>query len=220
MKRFARLSAGMVALALIVVSTGSAFADAPVIQITSPTSATTVYVPTFPATLSINFTVSHSPLSGLNVLNVKVDDTSIFTDGQPIGNPFPSDVCSSSQMILPNISFCSASGTQATVYAPWTVGEPGTYAIVVSAKHTSAIGDDDEDVQVSLLAVEYPAPPAVANAYLKATYSKLKGGVHGCIISKIANEHAMNSKYGPKGGPYDEGLIKIDADANKVECGG
>jgi hypothetical protein len=70
-----------------------------------------------------------------------------------------------------------------------------------------------------MLAVEYPAPPAVANAYINSdpTYKSAPGKKRGCIISKVAEKHAKWSDdpyygYGPKGGPYDEEAIMQDVD--------
>jgi hypothetical protein len=41
---------------------------------------------------------------------------------------------------------------------------------------------------------------------------QLPGNINGCIISHIANQHAHFEAYGPKGGPYDIGLIESDVD--------
>jgi hypothetical protein len=210
-----RLLVGIAVILVVVSMSGMVRADAPVVTITSPTDGSTLYFPSFPATVNLGFTISHNDLSDLNVLDIKVDNTSIFSGG-PLGNPFPSNACSSAQMVLPNISSCSTNGSNlATVSAPCVVSQIGTYAIAVSVKHRGAEGVDEEDVTIALLVVEYPAPPAVANAYLNnGTFNKktLTGSVRGCIISQIANNHAMESKYGPKGGPYDESLIKADTD--------
>ena len=42
----------------------------------------------------------------------------------------------------------------------WTVPAPGQYAVTVSVKHQGELGEDTEDATFSLIAVEYPAPPA------------------------------------------------------------
>jgi hypothetical protein len=65
---------------------------------------------------------------------------------------------------------------------------------------------------VNLMTAEYPAPPSVANKYINGT-SALKSAsakVRGCVLNEIAREHGQNTKYGPKGGPYDESLIRSD----------
>ena len=70
------------------------------------------------------------------------------------------------------------------------------------------------------VSVEYPAPPAVANAYLNATYTKqqLNAKRRGCIVSQIADNHAKDSKYGPKGGPHNTDEIEDDAEYYFLNC--
>lgn len=61
----------------------------------------------------------------------------------------------------------------------------------------------------SLLNAEYPAPPAVANAYIKDNPAVLASKKqHGCVISQIADEHAKYSTFRPKGGPYNTEMIE------------
>lgn len=77
-------------------------------------------------------------------------------------------------------------------------------------------------VVLEFLAVEFKAPPALANEYLNSDpyYSSLSGKRRGCVISKIADHHAKESKYGPKGGDgvaypgvgYDLAAIRADVD--------
>ena len=177
-------------------------ADQPDINITSPTTGTNLFFSSFPATASVTFTVQHTNLSDLNALDIKVDEVSIF--GGAKGNPFPSNLCSSTQMIpAAGITSCTTVGTtNANATASWTIPEPGTYAIVASVKHQGATDTDtEENIVVQLVNVEYPAPPAGANAYINAEYGKAIGPkLRGCIISKIADYHARASLYGPKGG--------------------
>jgi hypothetical protein len=53
-------------------------------------------------------------------------------------------------------------------------------------------------------------PPAVANAYINgdAFLKALSGRKRGCIISKIVEQQARFSAYGPEGGPYDENAVR------------
>lgn len=62
---------------------------------------------------------------------------------------------------------------------------------------------------VARLSAEYPAPPAVANAYINAGAGglQLTGKQRGCVISKIAEQHGKFQYYGAKDGPYDTPLI-------------
>jgi hypothetical protein len=53
-------------------------------------------------------------------------------------------------------------------------------------------------------------PPAIANAYINgdAFLKALSGRKRGCIISKIVEQQARFSAYGPEGGPYDENAVR------------
>jgi hypothetical protein len=76
-----------------------------------------------------------------------------------------------------------------------------------------------EIVQVAQLSAEYPAPPAVANAYIN---SKPRNWVtstqRGCIIKVIAEQHGQYSAFGPKGGPYNVPLIQATVDSVASSC--
>lgn len=187
----------LVAAMLMFTPTQKVTADTPSINITAPTG--TVFVSSFPYAATITMTITHNELKGLNVLEVLVDDVSL---SGVIGSPFDnSNNCSGGG--TPPWSNCSTNGSdQATVSFPWSVPGPGTYTVGVRTRHQGNEGVDEEDVVFNLVAVEYPAPPAIANAYLKLTYGKLGAKRHGCVLSAIANQHAHDSAFGPKGGPY------------------
>lgn len=210
MKRTLTLLAAfaMVAALLAFAPMHAVKADAPTINI-SPIAP--IFTSTWPVNTTIIFTISDGEnlLSNVNELTLKVinPDTSetvliSSVNGFESGpncktpNPFPAGVG------------CSVSAGVATITAPWAINSPGAYAIQVSAKHRSALGDDEELVSVSFVAAEYPAPPAEANAYIKANFGKLGAKRQGCVISQIANMHAHDSFFGPKGGPYDIPLIQ------------
>jgi hypothetical protein len=183
----------------------------PTITILSPTSAATVFSATFPFTQTVSFKVGHpETLTKVQVLDVSVNNVTIVNGGQPIGNPFGvSGLCVSALTTAPN-TCVNASVYEATVGVPWTIAAPGTYSLLVSAKYRSAEGTDQETILVTQAVVEYPAPPAVANAYINSdAYLKaLSGKKRGCVISKVAEQHAQYSAYGPKGGPYNEEAIR------------
>lgn len=214
MKRLSCLMAALflVASMLVVAPMNGAKADTPTLDITSPTAAGgTIFVPSFPYNTSISFNVSHSLLKDLNVLKVLVNGVTIV--GGDIGDPFDTSNNCKNPNLTSVSSACVTNGSnQASVTVPWTVSGPGNYTITVSVKHRGDTGEDEELVAVALMAVEYPAPPAVANAYIKSQYSKLTAGRRGCVISAIALEHGQNERYGPKGGPYNETLIHSDVD--------
>ena len=217
MKRTVSLmSAFAFALALLVFAPAwKAQADTPVINVTSPTG--TVFVSSFPYAATITLTVHHATLSGLNVLEVSVDGSSLTG---VIGNPFDnSNQCRPTAFAGTPGSTCNTSSeNDATITVPWSVPGPGTYSISIRTRHQGDEGTDTEDVTFSLVAVEYPAPPAIANAYINATYKNANPKKRGCVISQIANNHAQYSRYGPKGGPYDNALVKSDVDVYIGAC--
>lgn len=210
--------------AFVLASAASAFANEPQITITSPSGA--LYVNQFPYSAPITFSVYHGPststpstnseLKNINVLQVSVNGTALadFSRGGPLGNPFDNDNHCSNQMTTANgILNCSATdANNATVTVPWTISAPGSYVLLVSVKHRNEIGEDTQTVQVFVVTAGYPAPPAIANAYINSV-SALKAGsskVRGCILNEIAREHGQNNKYGPNGGPYNEPLVRHD----------
>jgi hypothetical protein len=214
--------------ALLIVPT-VVMANAPVIDITAPVTGTTIYTSVYPFNVPISYNVSHDAgtfqpekdvLKNITNLEVSVNNFSLFST--PL-NPFDQNNQCSNDMVLPNVSNCNASDEHhGSVTTPWSVTKPGTYSITVSAWHRNEEGVDTEvaEIQTLLINVEYPAPPSVANAYIKSKYSKLSSGIKGCIISEIANNHAKDSKYGPKGGPYDTSLIQGDVESYKTTCTG
>jgi hypothetical protein len=221
MKQLKRLVLASIAAGLTVVP---AVAEAPVINIVSPTG--TIFVSGAGAVVPIQVTVAHSPLSILTQFDVQVDGASILPGGQV--NPFTGggtpNQCTSD--LIAASAACSTNNLDlASVTVNWTVPEvPRTYTLFAKARHQNADGTDEEEVIVPLLDIEYPAPPAVANAYINSLSSSLRklfsSGVRGCVISQIAEAHAQLSKYGPKGGPYDVPLIQSDVRAFSVGCGG
>lgn len=183
---------------------------APTLNITSPTAAGGVlYVGAFPATVPVTFTVqaTSGALKDLTQLNVTVNGVSLYGGSL---NPFTNDnACVA--FLTTGGNYCSvSSSTAASLSAPWNISAIGDYTIVVTARYRSATGTDEETVSVAQLAAEYPAPPAVANAYMNAGAGglPLSGKQRGCIISRIAEQHAKYETYGAKGGPYNEPLIQ------------
>jgi hypothetical protein len=197
---------------------GLSFAAEPIVEITEPTAENIVYSASFPFVQPISFTLEattkkqgqdqvSAELQDLNGLDVKVDDETIINGGDPIGNPFTNaNACAGSLLDSATCTVLDAKNAEVTV--PWTVDEPGQYTITVSVRIQSDTGQDEEVVMVEMLNAEYPAPPAVANAFIKANPAVLTHKKqHGCVISRIANEHAKYPTFGPKGGPYDTAKI-------------
>jgi hypothetical protein len=125
-------------------------ADAPVINITSPTG--TVYVSSFPYAATIALTIHHVSLSALNVLEVTADGNSLTG---VIGNPFDnSNQCRPAAFV--NGTTCNTSSDDdATITVPWSVPAPGTYSVGVRIRHQGLEGTDEEDVTFNLVAVEH-----------------------------------------------------------------
>jgi hypothetical protein len=206
--------------AAVVFLASQAFAAAPIVEITEPTAENTVFSDTFPFTQPISFSLEattrkqgqtdvNAELKDLGVLDIQVDQVTIFNNGEPIGSPFTNDnLCHSS--LISNSSSCEVTDSEnASVTVPWSVPAPGEYVISVSVKIQSDEGEDVETVLVELLNAEFPAPPAVANAYLRTNPTVLVHKRHqGCVISGIAEQHAKYETFGPKGGPYKTDLIE------------
>ena len=193
-----------------------AYADAPSLAINSPSG--TVYVAQFPTLQQLNVTLSHNQLKSLSVLELFVNGVSLTGT---IGNPFDNaNACK-----YPNMSVTSSCNTngldQAVIAVPWTVSAPGSYVVTASVKHQGLEGEVTETVTFALVAVEYPAPPAIANAYISQTYgARGSARVRGCVINQIATYHAQFERYGPKGGPYDNPRVYADVTAFWRPCGG
>lgn len=187
----------------------------------------TIFVGSFPTTISVAMSVVHEETRHLNVLDLQVDGVSVLNNGAPIGNPFqgPGNTNACPTTLPVGMTSCNVTGTSnaaATLSLP--LEESGQYSITLSVKHRSDSDEDSETISVALLNVEYPAPPAVANAYINSQPSAIRklfsSKVRGCVISMIAENHAKDSRYGPKGGPYDENLIKADTSFYSTSCGG
>jgi hypothetical protein len=187
--------------------------------------AGTIFVSGPGAVVPIVVNAQHNPLSVLTQFDVQVDGTSII-GGQL--NPFTGgatpNLCTAE--LLAVSAACATNGLdQAAVTVNWTVQTvPASYTIFVKSRHQSVTGSDVEDVLVQILDIEYPAPPAVANAFINSQSSAIRrqfsSAVRGCVIAQIAEGHAKQEAYGPKGGPYDVPHIQSDVKAFSSACGG
>jgi hypothetical protein len=188
-------------------------ADDPVINITAPMG--TVFVSSFPYAATLSMNVSHSKLHNLNALKVSVDGVELYAT---VGNPFDGDDLCRPVAFTGGATCATTDDSNATITIPWSVAAPGTFSVGVEIRHQGDEGVDTETITFTLVAVEYPAPPATANAYINSTYKGISAKKRGCVISQIANNHAQDSKYGPKGGPYDNNLVRSDVDAYIFSC--
>jgi hypothetical protein len=140
-------------------------ADMPAISVLSPADGSTIYATTWPFTANLTFTLHHDELDDLNALDVKVDGTSILPGQNAIGNPFDSAGCKAAQWPSPLTCNIVATNT-ALITVPWTVAL-GPHTISFTVKHTGQyVEEEDVEVTVVLVSAEYPAPPAIANAYI------------------------------------------------------
>lgn len=192
-------------------------AVAPQLNITTNPSGV-VYTSSFPVTVSIITgiqMVTHE-LRNLTQFDVGVNGSSILPGGQI--NPF--DNASACNTMPAGVTCATTSSTQGSITAPLVASAPGQYAVTASTKLKSETGYDYETVTVQLVAVEWPAPPAVANGMINADPNLriLTGKQRGCVISGIANKHAQQSAYGAKGGPYTNSLIYSDIFAFAAQC--
>ena len=206
-------------LALCVLGAGAQQTPAVAPQLNISTNPSgVVYTSSFPVTVNIITgiqMVTHT-LRSLTQFDVAVNGGSIVPGGQfkPFDN---SDACGTMPL---GLSCAASSSAQGSITAPLAVNEPGQYAVTVSTKLRDEMGTDQETVNVQLIAVEWPAPPAVANGMINSDSNlrTLTGKQRGCVISAIANKHAQQSGYGAKGGPYNNPLIYNDIFAFLAQC--
>jgi hypothetical protein len=197
----------------------------PTINITGPTG--TIFVSSFPFSANITMQISHPDgLENLQVFDVQTSRVSpnptSYADLTQIGNPFDQNGACSNQMIPGNqISGCFVSSGVATVSVMWQVPSAGTYSVQVTLKYKGADGIDTQEATFALLlGVEYPAPPAIANAFINANPSLKKASptVRGCVVSQIAQLHGQFQKYNPAPGPYNNPLVQSDVVAFWPAC--
>jgi hypothetical protein len=197
---------------------------APTLNITSPTaSGGPIFFGTFPAVVNIAYTVQMNggiELKSLSNLDVTINGTSLYGGPQDaFSNAAGSaNQCQGVAASAPHA--CNAlDAFNASLTARWEVPAVGEYTIVVSGKHKSETGEDVEVVQVAQLSAEYPAPPAVANAYINAKpRSWITSTQRGCIIKQVAEQHGQYAAYGPKGGPYNVALIQAAVESYASGC--
>jgi len=206
-------------------------ATAPTVTITSPTTGTTIYG-SFPYLLPLTFQITHEDQGDLNSIK------SLTITAQKAGDPTPTTILDGVKPFAGNntcaspvpagIVSCAVSpdGMTGTLGVNWLVPSAGTYTFVVSASHGNADGSDTIEVIFDLqtVSVEYPAPPAIANAYINGLSSTLRkqftAGVRGCVISQIAELHGKQEYYGDKPGPYNVAKVQADVKTFSQGCSG
>ncbi|MDH4583803.1 hypothetical protein E8F20_18270 [Pseudomonas sp. BN415] len=185
--------------------TSASHAFEPSIEIVEPSG--TQYVSGFPALVNVGLNISVFNSQGACLTNAI---KSLVVDAQHADAADPTTIHTSlTNPFNNNPALCPAPYS-----FQWSVPGPGTYSLVATATHGRDDGFESAIVEFLMLAVEFPAPPAVANTYINGIpdYKSASGKKRGCVISKIAENHAKDSKYGPKGGPYSEPMITADVD--------
>lgn len=174
------------------------------ISISNPTDGSVYTVESFPTTIDVTFGFDFRGSNGnclnnaVNTLQLKSVDSLggeiLFYDANPnLGNDCPTELI-----------------------VPMTVNAPGLYSIEAYAKRAQVEATDEvinlEFKLSTVVSIEYPAPPAIANKFINAdpVLKAASGKKRGCIISKVAEQHAKYETYGPKGGPYDN--VKVESD--------
>lgn len=181
------LAAGMLT------GSGAALADEPLACDTGNLTITAInpnpiYVTAFPATVPVVASLEASG-SGFN-----------FNSLAPIVVNFNSAVVASNLTVGdPN--------TTASVSFNASVSGPGNYPLIITGTRGGTDYCDAESIDAFMsVAVEWKAPPALANGIINsdATLKAYAARVRGCVIRQIAENHAKDEKYGPKGGDGDE----------------
>lgn len=208
---------GLLAGLLAAMSSAVISADTPTLEITAPSG--TVYLASFPSLQSLSLKLTHNELDDVNVFRVFVNGVSLI-DSNTIGNPFDSSNACRAQLAAVTSSCVTNGLDQATIVVPWNVPGPGTYTVTTEVRHGGQ-GREEEAATIvfALITVEYPAPPAIANAYINRTYGARAGAkTRGCVINQVAEQHAKYERYGPKGGPYNDALVYSDVQAYWGPC--
>jgi hypothetical protein len=225
------LRAGIVAV--IVGFTLPVYAHAPTVTILSPTTGNTIFATPaeFPVTVPVSFHVNHYE-PGANPPATEKDMRDVSEVKISIARTAPSNVAYADIAVLDHpwktgssvgcnpanpasVTSCGTTGnTEGAATVSWSATGFGTYSVKVTAKHASGTGQDEETgvvIAEVIVNVEWPAPPAIANAYINANYKKLAATQRGCIIRKIT-ERDHSRLYGERPGPYNDIAIQTDVE--------
>jgi hypothetical protein len=220
-------------LAVIVGLTFPVYANAPTVTILSPTTGNTIFAgPTdFPLTVPVSFRVNHYD-AGANPPATEKDMRDVGEVKVSIARTAPSNLAYADIAVLDHpwkngssvgcnpanpasVTSCGVTGnTQGNATVSWSATGFGTYSVKVTAKHASTTGQDEETgivIAEEIVSVEWPAPPAIANAYINANYRRVSATQRGCIIKKITERDHLRL-YGERPGPYNNTAIQTDVE--------
>jgi hypothetical protein len=191
----------------------AAHAHAPTVGITAPASGRVFEVSSFPAVVDVSVALLHeNNVDSLNLFGAYDATGTLFQ----LDKAFDNHECTA--QVIAITTYCKvAPNSNANVTFEWSVATPGNHSLAVMGRHGSDVGSASIQVTFIEVDIDNPAPPAIANKYIKALDYDLKRGVHGCVISAIAAGHTVEA-YGPKGGPYDVDAIHADVDTAIDEC--
>jgi hypothetical protein len=181
-------------------------AHPPVIEVVGPSGV--VEVGGFPASVTVSLNLSLFNTNNGNCISNAIQDLSV--SAQHADDTEPGEIHFNAEPVDNDPQICPAPYSFA-----WSVPAPGDYSLFISARHGNEDGSVTEEVEFVMVAVEWPAPPAVANAYINSEpeFKKLHGKRRGCIISEIAKLHGQQETFGARPGPYDEALIRATVDS-------
>jgi len=126
-----------------------------------------LFFSSFPQTVDVNFKVDHDDAN----VTALTDFTLFVNDVLEAG---PSNLTAG----LGNVFTAELS-------LPWEITGPGTYTLMVSARHGGSTGSDTEVVIVqTTVVVDYPAAPAIAARLLRE--NGVSGSARGYYVSMVA----------------------------------
>jgi hypothetical protein len=172
----------------------------------------TVAVDGFPATFDLTVTAEWTGSGALNSTQPKLyfDDSVSPVAGHDLDPPFDYDADGNDK-------------TGVTTFPVTIENEPEELPAYFSLELKGSRGgpggvqnyecEQDFKVEVDFIQVEYIAPPAIANRYIREQEIKLNGRQRGCIISHIADQHAKQNAYSPdgnRGGPFRADWVEQD----------
>ena len=232
-----RLRVGMIAA--IVGLSLPAYASAPTVTILSPATGNTIFaVPAdFPITVPVSFRVTHydaganPPATEKNLRDVSEVKVSIsqtapgsvaYADIAVLDHPWQNGSSVGCNPANPSaVTSCGVTGnTQGDATVSWSANGFGTYSVKVTAQHASAVGQDEETgivIAEEVVNVEWPAPAAIANAYINANYTRTAATQRGCIVRKITERDHLRL-YNERPGPYNTIAIQTDVELFRANC--
>ena len=232
-----RLRVGMIAT--IVGLSLPAYANAPTVTILSPVTGNTIFaVPAdFPIIVPVSFRVTHvdpgnnppataKDMRDVSQVKVSISQTApssvAYADIAVLDHPWKNGSSVGCNPANPAaVTSCGVTGTtQGDATVSWSANGFGTYSVKVTAKHASDVGQDEETgivIAEEVVNVEWPAPPANANAYINANYKKLAATQRGCIIRKITERDHLRL-YNERPWPYNNIAIQTDVELFRASC--